>query len=254
VTWNPKQYLKFGGQRLRPAQDLLARIMLEAPQRIVDLGCGTGSVTELLRARWPNAQIVGVDNSEPMLERARAALPGLAWELADLDGWVPTAPVDLLFSNAALHWLNEHSTLFPRLVCYLRSGGALAVQMPAQHDAPSHQIGYDLAQSARWHARLQGLIRRRPILEPQEYYALMRPLVSSLDLWFTEYIQALTGDNPVAEFTKGSFVGAWLSVLSAEEARDFESEYRRRIAAAYPARSDGVTLFPFRRFFLVAQR
>ena len=120
--------------------------------------------------------------------------------------------------------------------------------------APSHQIGYDLAGSTRWRARLQGLVRRRSILEAHEYYSLLRPQVSSLDLWFTEYIQALTGDNAVAEFTKGSFVGAWLSALSAEEARDFEADYRRRVAAAYPPCGDGVTLFPFRRFFLVAQR
>jgi trans-aconitate 2-methyltransferase len=130
----------------------------------------------------------------------------------------------------------------------------LAVQMPAQHSAPSHRIGYELAESARWRDRLQGLVRRRPILDAHEYYELLRPLVSSLDLWFTEYIQTLSGDNPVAEFTKGSFVGSWLSALPEEEAHDFEADYRRQIAVAYPAGSDGVTLFPFRRFFMVALR
>jgi trans-aconitate 2-methyltransferase len=254
MAWNPKQYLKFGAERLRPAQDLLARVTLEAPRHIVDLGCGTGTVTALLAARWPEAQIVGVDNSQPMLERARAALPDVTWELDDLAKWTAAAPVDLLISNAALHWLDDHATLFPRLLSHLGPGGVLAVQMPAQHDAPSHQIGYDLAESTRWRDRLQGLVRRRPILEPHEYYSLLKPQVSSLDLWFAEYVQALTGDNPVAEFTKGSFMGAWLSALSVDEARDFEANYRRQIAAAYPICGDGATLFPFRRFFLVAQR
>jgi trans-aconitate 2-methyltransferase len=254
MAWDPQQYLKFGGERLRPAHDLLARVTLATPRHIVDLGCGTGTVTALLRARWPDAQIVGVDNSEAMLERARAALPDVAWEFADLATWTPAAPVDLLVSNAALHWLDDHATLFPRLSSHLCPGGVLAVQMPAQHAAPSHEIGYALAESARWHDRLRGLVRRRPILEPQQYYSLLRPQASSLDLWFIEYIQALTGDNPVAEFTKGSFVGAWLSALSGEEARDFEADYRRQIAAAYHACGDGVTLFPFRRFFLIAQR
>lgn len=188
-----------------------------------------------------------------MLERARAALPDVEYKLDNLAQWTPVTPPDLLVSNAALHWLDDHATLFPRLLSFLHSGGVLAVQMPAQHGAPSHQIGYELAQSTRWRDRLEHLVRRRPILEAHEYYALLRPWVSSLDLWFIEYIQALTGDNPVAEFTKGSFLGAWLSALSADEARDFEAEYRRHIAAAYPA-CDGVTLFPFRRFFLVAQR
>ena len=254
MTWDPQQYLKFGGERLRPAHDLLARIAIDTPRQIVDLGCGTGTVTALLRARWREAQIVGVDNSKSMLERARIALSDATWEFADLAKWAPATPPDLLVSNAALQWLDDHATLFPHLLSHLRPGGVLAVQMPAQHAAPSHQIGYALAESARWRDRLRDLVRRRPILDPHEYYSLLRPRVSSLDMWFIEYVQALTGDNPVAEFTKGSFVGAWLSALPGEEAREFESDYRQQIASAYPPRDDGVTLFPFRRFFLIARR
>lgn len=254
MVWNPQQYLKFGGERLRPALDLLARVAIEAPRAIVDLGCGTGSVTALLRARWPSAQIMGVDSSLPMLERARASLPDVEWMQADLADWAPAATVDLVVSNAALHWLDDHATLFPRLLSYLNPGGVLAVQMPAQRGAPSHQIGYDLAESARWRERLRGLVRRRPILEVREYYALLAARAAALDLWLTEYLHVLSGDNPVAEFTKGSFVGGWLSALTADEALEFEAEYRRQVAAAYPPGADGVTLFPFRRLFLIAQR
>ncbi|MEP6657920.1 MAG: methyltransferase domain-containing protein [Betaproteobacteria bacterium] len=254
MAWNPQQYLKFGGQRLRPAHDLIARVPLESPQTIIDLGCGTGTVTTLLRARWPQAHITGVDNSHAMLERARVAVPDVDWQLADLAEWAPAAPVDLLVSNAALHWLDDHATLFARLISHLAAGGVLAAQMPAQHDAPSHQIGYALAESARWRGRLQGLVRRQPILEADAYYAILRSHVTSLDLWSTEYVQVLTGDNPVAEFTKGSFVGVWLSALTDDEAQEFERDYRQAIAKAYPRDSNGVTLFPFRRFFLVAQR
>jgi trans-aconitate 2-methyltransferase len=254
MTWNPQQYLKFGSERLRPAADLLARVPLVAPRTIVDLGCGAGNVTALLRARWPGADIVGVDNSAQMLERARSALPGVTWRSADLAQWAPPAPVDLLFSNAALQWLDHHATLFPRLAGHLEPEGVLAVQMPAQHDAPSHRIGYGLAQSPRWRDRLQPLIRAHAVQPPEFYYSVLRPHVSSLDLWSTEYVQALSGDDPVVEFTKGSFVGAWLSALAPDEARDFEAEYRAAVAQAYPQRDDGVTLFPFRRLFLVAQR
>ena len=254
MTWNPQQYLKFGGERLRPAHDLLARVPLEAPRHIADLGCGTGSVTALVRERWPHAHLVGVDNSAAMLERARAALPDVSWKLADLAQWSPEAPVDLLVSNAALHWLDDHPALFPRLVSHLTPGGMLAVQMPASHDAPSHQIGYQLAESKRWRDRLQALVRRRPVLDPDAYYAILRPHVASLDLWSTEYVHVLTGDHPVAEFTKGSFVGVWLAALPEDEARAFEAEYRRLVAGAYPKTRDGVTLFPFRRLFIVAQR
>jgi len=254
VNWDPQQYLKFGGERLRPAHDLLARVPLAAPKTIVDLGCGTGTVTQLLRARWPEARITGVDNSAPMLERARTAVTDVDWEAQDLARWSPAAPVDLIVSNAALHWLDAHQTLFPRLIAHLGPGGVLAVQMPAQHRAPSHVLGYELAESSRWRKALEGSVRRRPILKPAEYYAALRPHASSLDLWSTEYLQVLHGENPVAEFTKGSFVGVWLSMLSDADARAFETDYRDRIAAAYPPAADGATLFPFRRFFIVAQR
>ncbi len=253
MSWNPPQYLKFGAERLRPAQDLLARVPLSAPANIVDLGCGTGTVTALIKGRWPQARIVGIDNSQPMLERARVSVPGVAWEVADIAKWNPRAPIDLLVSNAALQWLEDHRTLFPRLVSNVNAGGALAVQMPAQHGAPSHQIGFKLAKSPRWRKQLGALVRR-PILEPGDYYTILRPHVASLDIWVTEYVQVLTGDNPVAEFTKGSLVGAWLSALSDSEAREFEMDYRAAIAAAYPKDADGVTLFPFRRLFLVAMR
>jgi trans-aconitate 2-methyltransferase len=125
--------------------------------------------------------------------------------------------------------------------------------MPAQQSAPSHRLGIELARSERWRAKLASLVRR-PIPEPADYYSILRPHVASLDMWVTEYVQALTGDNPVAEFTKGSFVGAWLSALSTSDAHEFETEYRASVAAAYPKRAHGVTLFPFRRFFLVASR
>ena len=254
MSWNPQQYLKFGGERLRPAHDLLARVALDAPGDIVDLGCGAGNVTALLRARWPAARIAGVDSSNDMLKRARATLPDVDWRIADIAQWSPAQPVDLIYSNAALQWLGGHASLFPRLLDCIKPGGVFAVQMPAQHDAPSHQIGYRIAESERWRAKLQPLVRRKPILEPSEYYDIVRQHVSTLDMWFTEYVQALSGDNPVVEFTKGSFVGAWLAALDDQEKVAFENEYRAAIVAAYPPRANGITLFPFRRFFLVAQR
>jgi len=254
MAWDPQQYLKFGGERLRPVHDLVARIPLEAPRSVADLGCGTGAMTAILRARWPDANIVGIDNSQAMLDRARAAVSGIAWQLSDIATWKSEAPLDLLASNAALHWIDDHSTLFPRLLSMLNSGGVLAVQMPAQHNAPSHRIGYELAESERWRDRLKGLVRRHPILDYDDYHAVARPHASSVDIWFTEYVHVLSGENPVAEFTKGSFVGVWLSALSQSEAHEFEAEYRKAIAAAYPRQADGTTLLPFRRFFLVAQR
>src|SRR5581483_7889523 len=113
TAWDPAQYLKFADHRLRPAIDLLGRIDLASPSVIYDLGAGTGNVTRLLRQRWPAARVTGVDASPEMLARAAAAAPDIAWEHADLAEWRAGRAADLLYSNAALHWLGDHARLFP---------------------------------------------------------------------------------------------------------------------------------------------
>src|SRR5438128_4330267 len=130
MPWDPAQYLKFGDHRLRPAIDLLNRIDLDAPAEAVDLGCAAGNVTRHLRARWPDARVVGVDSSDAMLAKARATMPEVDWQQADMATWRPARPLDLVYSNAALHWLGDHARLFPALLGMLRPGGVLAVQMP----------------------------------------------------------------------------------------------------------------------------
>ena len=153
MTWDPTQYLKFGSDRLRPALDLLARVGLEAPRVVIDLGCGAGNVTQCLRARWPDAKsthIIGVDASPEMLARAHKTEPSAEWVLADIGTWQPEAPVDLIFSNAALHWLPDHATLFPRLMEFIKPGGELAVQMPNQTSAPSHAGIAECIEASHW--------------------------------------------------------------------------------------------------------
>jgi trans-aconitate 2-methyltransferase len=249
MSWDPRQYTRFAGQRLRPALDLIARIPLEQPQSIVDLGCGTGNVTRILHSRWPAASITGVDSSPQMLAEARET--GIAWEQADLASWNPRTKYDLIYSNAALHWLADHPGLFPRLAGKIAAGGVLAVQMPRNFGAPSHTLMHELALSAPWRDALAPLIREQPVLEPADYYALLSPLAQSLEVWETEYLQILEGENPVAEWTKGTWLGPLLGALGPRSA-EFESEYRRRVATAYPRQADGKTLFPFRRLFIVA--
>src|SRR5437899_11822064 len=105
MAWDPAQYLKFAGPRLRPALDLLQRIDKEAPASVYDLGAGAGNVTRLIAARWPEARIVGVDSSAEMLAQAVAENPRLEWRQAELATWRPEPPADLIYSNAALPWL-----------------------------------------------------------------------------------------------------------------------------------------------------
>ena len=254
MSWSPSQYLKFSQPRLRPAMDLLARIPSSEPHWIYDLGCGAGNVTAALLDRWPRACIVGVDSSPAMLALAARALPQLQWQQRTLADWRPDTPADLIYSNAALHWLPNHQQLFPALVEALAPGGVLAVQMPRNFSAPSHTLIAVSAREGRWRDKLAPLLGEAPVAEPQSYYALLAPLALSLDIWESEYLQVLSGDDPVKEWTKGTWLMQFLDQLEPDERADFEADYARRLRAAYPRQADGSTLFPFRRLFIVLQK
>jgi trans-aconitate 2-methyltransferase len=252
VSWDPQQYLRFAGQRLRPALDLLARIPIEHPESVADLGCGTGNVTGILRSRWPDARITGLDASPQMLDEAKKLEADIVWEQTELGSWNPSQKYDLVFSNAALHWLDDHLDLFARLAANVAPGGVLAVQMPRNFAAPSHALMHELASSPPWRDALAPLLRPMPVLDPAAYYNLFAPRARSLDVWETEYLQILDGENPVAEWIKGTWLAPLLAALAPGERSAFESEYRQRVAEAYPRQQDGKTLFPFRRLFIVA--
>ena len=254
MPWDPAQYLKFAGHRLRPALDLLNRIDLAAPAHVYDLGAGAGNVTRLLRARWPEARITGVDDSAEMLAKAAAESPDITWQQADLATWRPARPADLIYSNAALHWLPDHAKLFPKLLDGLAPGGVLAVQIPRNFSAPSHTSISEAALGGPWRAKLEPLLRPAPVAEPDFYYGLLAPKAKSIDMWETEYVQALEGKDPIKEWVKGTWLRPLLDALAGQERDEFEAAYARLVARAYPPRADGRTLFPFRRLFMIAER
>lgn len=254
MSWDPAQYLRFAGERLRPALDLLAHIEAEAPQSVVDLGCGAGNLMPLLRARWPQARLAGVDGSPQMLEKARADHPRVEFVEADIGAWRPAQPVDVLYSNAALHWLEGHERLLPALLERVAPGGFLAVQMPRNFGAPSHTTIVETIEQGPWRARLEPHLRREPVGTPGLYWRLLSVRCASLQIWETEYLQVLEGENPVAEYTKGTWLKQFLDRLEGAERAAFEADYRARVRAWYPPESDGRTLFAFRRLFIVARR
>jgi trans-aconitate 2-methyltransferase len=258
ATWDPNQYLAFGDHRLRPALELLSRIPLEAPARVVDLGCGAGNVTAYLRRRWPQASIMGIDSSSEMLAKAAEAElnmePAVEWRQGDFATWEPEAPVDVIYANASLHWFPDHDALFPRLMECLNPGGVLAVQMPRNFGQPSHTSMAEIALKGPWAKTLAGVQRNAPVAEPDFYYDLLAPRSSGVDMWETRYVQVLEGENPVAEFTKGSWLKPLLDALAEPERSEFEATYRERVLQYYPPREDGTTLFPFNRMFMVAVR
>ena len=251
MAWDPAQYLKFADHRLRPAIDLLNRIDA-SPAEIYDLGAGAGNVTRLLKARWPGARITGVDGSKDMLAKAAATAPDIAWQHADLATWSAPSPAGVIYSNAALHWLGGHERLFPALLSALAPGGVLAVQMPRNFGARSHTAIAEAARSGPWRATLEPLLRPVPVAEPAFYYDTLAPHAAALDIWETEYLHVLEGEDPVKEWTKGTWLKPLLDALREPERGAFEARYAELLRPAYPRRADGRTLLPFRRLFIVA--
>jgi trans-aconitate 2-methyltransferase len=190
ADWNPALYTRFEDERTRPAAELLARVPLDAPRLAYDLGCGPGNSTALIAARFPEAEVIGLDTSPSMLESARTRLPGLAFALADAATWTPERAPDLIYANAVLQWLPDHPVLLPRLFGLLAPGGVLAVQMPDNLAEPSHRLMRETAASGPWAAAIgapavAGRLGR--MLDPAGYYDLLAPLAADVDVWRTAY-------------------------------------------------------------------
>ena len=251
MSWHPEHYLAFDDHRTRPAADLLARVPLRAPERVVDLGCGPGNSTALLAERWPQATVIGVDSAPSMLEKARASGIRADWVEADVADWTPEAPVDLLFSNAALQWLPDHRALLPRLLGHLRPGGVLALQMPRNFQAASHVTLRALAAQEPWAAQLEGALQADPVAPPAWYHDLLAPHAAALDIWQTEYLQVLEGEDPVLRWTEATALRPVLQVLDETASTTFKEADAARLREAYPRRPDGTTLYPFLRLFIV---
>ena len=251
AEWNPAEYARFGGQRLQPALDLLARVGELPEGNVVDLGCGNGAVGPALRKRFSAGHITGVDNSPAMLSEARAAGCYDVLEESDIADW--TGRAALIFSNAALHWLEDHASLMPRLTGCLVPGGVLAVQMPHQNQQPSHRLWLQLAEEL-----FPGRVSRSHgprILDPAAYYHLLGG-VGPFTMWQTEYFQILPPceeGHPVRRFTASTFARPVLEALDADEQAQLVAAYEAVIGTVYPAGPDGEVLFPFRRLFFILQ-
>jgi trans-aconitate 2-methyltransferase len=255
-TWDANLYLKFADHRLRPALDLMGRLSA-ARGAVYDLGCGAGNVTRILAERFPEAEaVIGVDGSEEMLAKARTQTtdPRVSFAKGDLTRFQPGKPPGVLFSNAAYHWVEGHIDLFPGLLKALPSGGQLAIQMPRNHESPSHTLMLKAAEAGPWKDKLARVKGIRPVFEPARYYDTLKPLCSDLEIWETVYQQPLTGKDPVAQWTAGTGLRPYMEALDEGEKKGFYDTYARMTGEAYPTRPDGITLFPFRRLFIVARR
>jgi trans-aconitate 2-methyltransferase len=254
-TFDPAQYLRFEDLRLRPALELLARAAPREARRLYDVGCGEGRIARILAERWPEAQVVGVDASRAMLDAARAGGGRVAWELADLAAWLPPAGADLVYSNAALHWVEDHLERLPRWVERLAPGGVLALQVPRATDEPSHALIRAVLREERLGPPgLADELERWRVPDPAGYHDALAPTGARIEVWETRYVQELASADAVFEWVRGTTLLPVVAALEQAEWARFERLYRARLAAAYPARANGKVLYPFPRVFAVARR
>lgn len=255
-SWDVEQYERYKAYRDRPALDLLVRLPADLqPRRIVDLGCGPGEHAALLKRRYPEAQVTGLDSSPDMLARARARPEAVDWREGDIAAWAPEQPLDLIFTNAALQWVDDHAALLPRLAGFLADGGVFACQVPVSHAAPWHRQLRETAAEGPWAERLAGVASVRATAAPEAYYDWLSPLCREVDIWSTTYVHALTGEDPVVDWMLGTGLRPYTDALPEPELRAaFLDAYRARTRADFPRRPDGFTLFPFPRLFILARR
>jgi trans-aconitate 2-methyltransferase len=254
-VWNPELYRRFEGERTRPARELLARVTLDSPRRVYDLGCGPGNSTELLLERSPDAEVVGTDNSEAMRRSARERLPKCRFELSDIADWRPATPVDLVYSNAALQWVGDHETPVPHLFDQLASGGVLAIRMPDNREEATHRAMREVASPAPW-APLIGdtAALRTKILPLTTYYDLLVGHGAEVDVWRTAYQHPMASAAQIVEWIRATGLRPFVEPLPDAQRQDLLGEYEARIDRACPPRTDGRRLLAFPRLFIVARR
>jgi len=248
-TWQPEQYARFRAEREQPFHDLLALVEPVPGGRVVDLGCGTGVLTRVLHEHTQAAETVGVDRSEAMLAQSvQHAGHGVRFERGDIATFAGN-DLDVVFSNAALQWVDGHEALFPRLAATLREGGQLAVQMPMNHDHPSHTVAHDVAREPRHAKALGGYVRGYPLREVEWYAELLARLgFGEQHVRLQVYLHRLAGPEEVVEWVKGSLLTDYRNRLSREEYEAYLADFRERLLAELP--DERPHLYPFKRLLL----
>ncbi len=252
-NWNAAHYLNYADERTRPSADLAARIKMDAPQRVVDLGCGPGNSTQILRSRWPQSEVWGVDNSPQMIEAAQESFPRQQWLLADLSSWHPDQPADVVFSNAALQWVPDHGALMQHLLSATAAGGVLAFQIPSSCYATVRKLIHDISHDPAWSDRMDAPRNALTMESPEFYYDALVTRAASLDIWETEYHHVMASSDAIVDWIASTGLRPFLAALDDEHQRNaFVAELRRRVSVAYRSRADGKVLYPFRRTFVIA--
>lgn len=253
LQWNPSTYLQFETERSRPFVDLLARVPTD-PRTIVDIGCGPGHLTAALRSRWPAAEVVGLDASPQMIERAVTGNddPRTHYELVDVTDWAPQERPDLITSNATFQWVPDQLAVIERVRDLVAEGGVLAFSVPVNFEAPSHVLLHEIASRGPYAAYTREVARLRA-LPTHTYLDTLAAPGWELDVWETTYLHILSGPDPVYRWIAGTGARPVLQALPNDLLERFVTDYKAALADAYPSEAFG-TVLPFARAFVVASR
>ena len=254
LDWNPEQYEKFIKDRTQPAIDLANRLEVKEAKRILDLGCGTGNSTKILKDRYPNARVIGADNSDEMLAKAKKTHPDIEFIHLDVGGDLSEVKekFDIVFSNACIQWIPNHEILLPKLMSLLKHGGVLAVQIPIQNEHPVHIIINELVTTAKWKDKLSQ--RNYNNLSTSEYYDVLSGISDDFEVWETIYCHRMPSYESIIEWYRGTGLRTYLEQLSATDAEDFVSNVYRELKNRYKIQSNGEIMFRFPRLFFIAKR
>lgn len=256
ADWNSEQYLKFKAQRTQPAIDLACRVgdFVSEPESIIDLGCGPGNSTRVLKDRFPNAHIIGADSSENMIAKAQSDNPGLEFKLLDISGDLSNCgEFDVVYSNACLQWLTGHRELFPRLFTLVKPGGVFAAQIPMNYDEPIHQIVTRITESEKWKPRL-GQGRIFGTLTISEYFDLLSSLTDDFEIWQTIYCHRMPGIDAIIEWYRSTGLRTYLAALNETDSTEFIAEISKELEREYLKQANGGVIFRFPRFFFIARK
>lgn len=222
---------------------------------MIDLGCGPGNSTRVLKNRFPNASVIGADNSKNMVEKARTDNPDLEFITLDISGDLSemSGKFDVVFSNACLQWLPDHAKLLPGLFELLREGGSLAVQIPMNYDEPIHKIIGRISESAKWSGRFPEK-RIFGTLTQSEYFDILSGLTDDFEIWQTTYCHRMPSIESIIEWYRSTGLRTYLAALSEEDGAEFIADISAELEKEYPKQKNGEIIFRFPRFFFIAKK
>lgn len=253
--WNSVQYLKFKKERTQPSIDLVSRIDIDNPAKIIDIGCGPANSTKILYDRFPNSDILGVDYSQNMIDKAREVLPQLKFELFDATDkeWSLDKNYDIVFTNACIQWIPNHKELLPKMMSLLKTNGVLAVQIPIQYNEPIHKIIGKVSSSLKWKSRLK---EERPfhILSNSEYYDILAKCSTDFEMWTTTYYHRMKSHNDIIEWYKSTGLKPYLDKLNDTDKQSFIDDVYQEVVKQYPVQENGEVILRFPRLFFIARR